>query len=130
VLTVRTYDAQISAGKRLPSALFHRLLQSMSDFPHAEGVSEFRLTSRRVTDILVREMPERGLYLRGVVSGSGFGRTRWPTSLPNAVRVSRSSASGDCSILPRPGWWRAAGGRCDSRSSARWDARRWRRVFG
>ncbi len=72
VLTVRTYDAQISAGKRLPSALFHRLLQSMSDFPHAEGVSEFRLTSRRVTDILVREMPERGLYLRGVVSWLGF----------------------------------------------------------
>jgi glycosyltransferase involved in cell wall biosynthesis len=72
VLTLRTYGPEISAGKRLPSALFHRLLQSLSDFPHAEGVSEFRLTSRRVNDILVRQMPERGLYLRGMVSWLGF----------------------------------------------------------
>ncbi|MBI5591190.1 MAG: glycosyltransferase family 2 protein [Deltaproteobacteria bacterium] len=50
---------------------FYRILNAMSDIHIPENAGDFRLLDRKVVDIL-RELPERNLYLRGLVSFIGF----------------------------------------------------------
>ena len=51
--------------------LFYRLLNRLSDVKIPLDVGDFRLMDRRVVDVL-RAMPERDRYLRGMVSWVGF----------------------------------------------------------
>jgi polyisoprenyl-phosphate glycosyltransferase len=55
VLTKRTYAAEIPLSKRLPSALFHKLLGVLSEGKQEENGSDFRLLSRRSVDVLRRQ---------------------------------------------------------------------------
>ncbi|MBV9210587.1 MAG: glycosyltransferase family 2 protein [Acidobacteria bacterium] len=51
--------------------LFYRLLNRLSDVEIPLDVGDFRLMDRRVVDVM-RAMPERDRYLRGMVSWVGF----------------------------------------------------------
>lgn len=51
--------------------LFYRLLNKLSDVEIPLDVGDFRLMDRRVVDVM-RAMPERDRYLRGMVSWVGF----------------------------------------------------------
>jgi dolichol-phosphate mannosyltransferase len=51
--------------------VFYRLLNRLSDVQIPLDVGDFRLMDRRVVDVL-RAMPERDRYLRGMVSWVGF----------------------------------------------------------
>jgi dolichol-phosphate mannosyltransferase len=50
---------------------FYKMLNSISDIHIPENAGDFRLLDRKVVDIL-KELPERNLYLRGLVSFIGF----------------------------------------------------------
>lgn len=57
--------------KLLTAKLFYRLLNKLSDVEIPLDVGDFRLMDRKVVDVL-RAMPERDRYLRGMVSWVGF----------------------------------------------------------
>ena len=61
--------------KRAIAFVFYRLFQKMSDVDVPVDAGDFRLMSRRVVNIL-RTMPERNRYLRGLVSWVGFSQAR------------------------------------------------------
>ncbi|MBI3456143.1 MAG: glycosyltransferase family 2 protein [Candidatus Rokubacteria bacterium] len=56
---------------RLLFAGFYRVLSRISEFPIPEDTGDFRLLDRKVVDVL-KSLPERNLYLRGLVSFVGF----------------------------------------------------------
>jgi polyisoprenyl-phosphate glycosyltransferase len=58
---------------------FYRLLNRLSDIPIPLDTGDFRLMSRSVVDIL-RAMPERDRFVRGMVSWVGFKQTALPYS--------------------------------------------------
>jgi polyisoprenyl-phosphate glycosyltransferase len=58
---------------------FYRLLNKLSDVPIPLDTGDFRLMSRSVVDIL-RAMPERDRFVRGMVSWVGFKQTALPYS--------------------------------------------------
>lgn len=60
-----------SAVKRLTANLFYRVLSLLSDTEIPRDVGDFRVMSRRVVTIL-RGMPERDRFVRGMVSWLGF----------------------------------------------------------
>lgn len=70
VLTLRASD-NVSWFKRRTAAAFYRLLALLTDRPPAPGSADFRLLDRAVVDVL-REFPERSLFLRGLVPWMGF----------------------------------------------------------
>jgi dolichol-phosphate mannosyltransferase len=60
-----------SALKRLTAHLFYRVLNLLSDTEIPRDVGDFRVMSRRVVTLL-RGMPERDRFVRGMVSWLGF----------------------------------------------------------
>lgn len=60
--------------KRAIAFAFYRLFKRMSEVDVPVDAGDFRLMSRRVVDIL-RNMPERNRYLRGLASWVGFSQT-------------------------------------------------------
>jgi polyisoprenyl-phosphate glycosyltransferase len=60
-----------SAVKRLTAHLFYRVLNLLSDTEIPRDVGDFRVMSRRVVTLL-RGMPERDRFVRGMVSWLGF----------------------------------------------------------
>jgi dolichol-phosphate mannosyltransferase len=59
--------------KRTVAGIFYRLLRWLSDTDIPADAGDFRLISRPVVDVL-KEMPERDRYTRGLVSWSGFSQ--------------------------------------------------------
>jgi len=59
--------------KRTIAFVFYRLFNRMSEIDVPVDAGDFRLMSRRVVDIL-RTMPERNRYLRGLASWVGFSQ--------------------------------------------------------
>ena len=59
--------------KRAIAFVFYRLFNRMSEIDVPVDAGDFRLMSRRVVDIL-RTMPERNRYLRGLASWVGFSQ--------------------------------------------------------
>jgi polyisoprenyl-phosphate glycosyltransferase len=57
--------------KRSTAAAFYRMINLMSDVPIPLDTGDFRLLDRCVADVL-REMPERHRFIRGMVSWVGF----------------------------------------------------------
>jgi hypothetical protein len=57
--------------KRAASFLFHRILRRVADVPIRVDVADFRLLDRSACDIL-RRMPERHRYLRGLAVWTGL----------------------------------------------------------
>lgn len=60
-------------SKRAIAFVFYRLFNRMSEVDVPVDAGDFRLMSRRVVDIL-RTMPERNRYLRGLASWVGFSQ--------------------------------------------------------
>lgn len=56
---------------RVLFSLFYRLLHSLSDLKIPRDTGDFRLLDRKVVDVL-KSLPERNLYLRGLVTYLGF----------------------------------------------------------
>jgi glycosyltransferase involved in cell wall biosynthesis len=52
---------------------FYRILNRLSDVPIPENAGDFRLLDRKVVDIL-KDLPETGLYVRGLVGFLGFSQ--------------------------------------------------------
>jgi glycosyltransferase involved in cell wall biosynthesis len=87
VRTCRKYD---TFTKRASAAWFYRLFNRLSDLHIPENAGDFRLIDRRVADIL-RRLPERNRFMKGLFSWVGFrsigvpyerparasGRTKW-----------------------------------------------------
>jgi glycosyltransferase involved in cell wall biosynthesis len=67
----RSSRSSLQPIKRWTGKLFYSLLGQLSRIPVLQGVSDFRLISRKVADALHR-MPEYHRYLRGMVSWVGF----------------------------------------------------------
>lgn len=57
--------------KLATARLFYRLLNRLSDVPIPMDTGDFRLMSRQVVDV-IRRMPERDRFIRGMVSWVGF----------------------------------------------------------
>lgn len=57
--------------KVFTAKLFYRLINRLSDVPIPLDTGDFRLMSRQVVDV-IRRMPERDRFIRGMVSWVGF----------------------------------------------------------
>ena len=64
-------------AKRAASFLFHRLLRLVADVPVRVDVADFRLLDRSACDVL-RRMPERHRYLRGMAVWTGGSQSEVP----------------------------------------------------
>lgn len=71
VYTRRQEDKSLSLKKRKTSALFYRLLSSLSDIEIEAGTADFRLLDKKVIDIF-REFQENDPFIRGLVKWLGF----------------------------------------------------------
>ena len=71
VIALRRDRATDGFGRRLASALFHRVFARLSATPVQRGAGDFRLLARPVVDAL-RAMPERTRYMKGMYSWVGF----------------------------------------------------------
>mgnify|MGYP003966410761 CR=1 FL=1 len=74
VYGTRTDRAGESAFKRATAKSFYRLLNKLSDVPIPLDTGDFRLMSRKVVDVL-KNMPEKDRFIRGMVSWVGFKQT-------------------------------------------------------
>jgi dolichol-phosphate mannosyltransferase len=77
VYGVRTKRIGESVLKKVSAKYFYRLLRSFSDTEIPADTGDFRLISRRVADVL-KEMPERDRFIRGMVSWTGFNQIGLP----------------------------------------------------
>ncbi|MBM5572551.1 glycosyltransferase [Deefgea chitinilytica] len=77
VYGVRTERPGESAFKLATARGFYRLLNKLSDVPIPLDTGDFRLMSRPVVDVL-RAMPEKDRFVRGMVSWIGFKQTALP----------------------------------------------------
>ena len=60
--------------KKKSAAIFYRLIDWLSDTDLPRNVGDFRLMDRTVVD-QIKDLPERSLYLRGLVAWVGFKQT-------------------------------------------------------
>lgn len=77
VYGTRTERPGESAFKLSTARTFYRLLNKLSDVPIPLDTGDFRLMSRKVMDVL-RAMPERDRFVRGMVSWAGFKQVSLP----------------------------------------------------
>ncbi|HOZ31358.1 MAG TPA: glycosyltransferase family 2 protein [Tabrizicola sp.] len=70
-----------SLVKRVTARMFYATINRLSEVPIPSDTGDFRLMSRRVVDVL-RQMPERHRFIRGMVSWVGFRQTQVPYERP------------------------------------------------
>jgi len=75
VHTVRSYDPDTSAVKRLMSAAFYRIQNALSPVELRQGAADFRLVSRKVADVFRHAVREQNPFLRGLFQWIGFRST-------------------------------------------------------
>lgn len=71
VYTQRIDEEGIKSFKKITSALFYKLMNSLSDVTIEPGTADFRLLDARVASV-VRNSHEQNLFVRGFVSWMGF----------------------------------------------------------
>jgi polyisoprenyl-phosphate glycosyltransferase len=71
VSAIRQETMGVGLWKNLTSRFFYFFFRQLSDVQVPPGSAEFRFLDRRVVDSL-KEMPERALFLRGMVHWVGF----------------------------------------------------------
>lgn len=74
VYGTRTSRKGDSLFKRTTARLFYALINRLSEVPIPADTGDFRLMGRPVVEIL-RQMPERHRFLRGMVAWTGFRQT-------------------------------------------------------
>ncbi len=77
VYGTRIERAGESTFKLVTASLFYKILGKLSDVPIPLDTGDFRLMSRRAADALV-SMPEKGRFVRGMVSWIGFKQVGIP----------------------------------------------------
>ena len=82
VNTRRTDAAETGCFKRLTSRCFYRALNFLTGLHLQPGMADFRLTDRKVTEVLCR-CPENDLFLRGMINWCGFRQTTVPYQAEN-----------------------------------------------
>nr|WP_232104354.1 glycosyltransferase family 2 protein [Pseudomonas oryzihabitans] len=87
VLAKRVNRSSDSPLKRLTAEGFYRLHNRIAQTPIEENVGDFRLMSREVVDA-IRELPERNLFMKGILSWVGFD-----TRVVEYERAPRSAGS-------------------------------------
>lgn len=87
VLAKRVDRSQDSLMKRSSAIWFYRLHNRISNPRIEENVGDFRLMSRRVVEAILK-MPERNLFMKGVLSWVGFR-----TEVVEYQRASRAAGS-------------------------------------
>ncbi|WP_103257672.1 glycosyltransferase family 2 protein [Tabrizicola aquatica] len=70
-----------SLMKRATARLFYSTINRLSEVPIPADTGDFRLMGRPVVDVL-RQMPERHRFIRGMVSWVGFRQTSIPYDRP------------------------------------------------
>jgi polyisoprenyl-phosphate glycosyltransferase len=75
VHTSRQYDERTSVWKHWLSRLFYRLQNVLSPVAIQEGAADFRLISRKVTQIFQSSVREQNQFLRGLFQWVGFRST-------------------------------------------------------
>ena len=74
VYAVRKQRDGESLVKRITAAVFYRLLKRLTEFDIPVDTGDFRLMDRKVVNAFL-SMPERGRYIRGMISWLGFKQT-------------------------------------------------------
>lgn len=90
VVYARRIGRDESIVKRLLATSFYSLMRRLARVPYQGQAGDFRLMSRRVVQIL-REMPERRRFLRGMVAWVGYEQL--PIEYRRAGRASGRGAS-------------------------------------
>ena len=67
----RVERASESTFKKVTALIFYRILNSLSEIDIPLDTGDFRLIDRKVIDAL-KQMPEKGRFMRGLVSWTGF----------------------------------------------------------
>lgn len=76
VHAIRTYDRSIGTGKRLTSRLFYAIQNTLSPIQIEDGAADFRLISRKVTQVFQTSVREQNQFLRGLFQWVGFRSSR------------------------------------------------------
>jgi glycosyltransferase involved in cell wall biosynthesis len=85
VYGVRTNRESDSLPKRLTADLYYRAHNWLSDDKIPEHAGDFRLLDRKVVDV-IRELPERNRFMKGLFAWAGFRQTSVAYSrVPRAV---------------------------------------------
>ncbi|MDJ1469141.1 glycosyltransferase family 2 protein [Xanthocytophaga flava] len=71
VYTQRLEDAKLPFFKRVTSRTFYKLMNWLSDIEIEEGTADFRLMDKVVVNVF-KQLPERDLFIRGLVKWMGF----------------------------------------------------------
>ena len=98
---------------------FYRAFNSMSPMRIPANVGDFRLIDRRAVEVL-RRLPERNRFMKGLFAWVGFKRSACPTSGRSARRARASSTCGGCGTSRSTAWSASRPCRCGSRSMAAW----------
>ena len=80
--------------RRLNSQFFYALVSVLSEETQPRNVSDFRLLDRRAYTVL-RNMPERSRYLRGLSAWMGFASRGVPLSRPPRVAGKSKASTGE-----------------------------------
>lgn len=72
---IRLSRADGGIVKKITSALFYKVLNSLSPVKFENNASDFFALSRRVADVLKKDYREKVRYLRGFVQSVGFNKT-------------------------------------------------------
>lgn len=75
VNTVRLATENVGLLKKLPSMMFYKVLNTLSDLELKDGESDFRLISRRALDSL-NALPESPKFYRGLINWIGYDVAR------------------------------------------------------
>ena len=84
VYGVRSCRKHDSVAKRTTAALFYRIFNSLSPLNVPDNAGDFRLIDRRVADVL-RQMPERNRFMKGLFAWVGFNSVGVPYERPQRV---------------------------------------------
>ena len=92
VQTLRADAEELGYLKKATSRWFYRLLSRIGSVELRSGSADFRLLDRRVVEVLQSELPERNMFLRGLVTWIGFNLCYVPFE-PAARQFGRSKYS-------------------------------------
>ncbi|WP_396616657.1 glycosyltransferase family 2 protein [Lysobacter soli] len=72
VQTIRRDGEETGFFKRSTSALFYRVISWIGSIDLRAGAADYRLLDRAVVNVIREQLPERNMFLRGVVAWVGY----------------------------------------------------------
>lgn len=91
VLAVRT-KREDGILKKLTAFFFYELINKISETPIYKNVGDFRLLDRKVVEV-VKKLPERNRFMKGLLSWPGFKTTEIKFIRPKAARKPKQNYS-------------------------------------